>query len=35
MRFIEYLRKYPSADGSYIPFKERRDDETSQLYEDN
>ena len=29
------LRKYPSADGSYIPFKERRDDETSQLYEDN
>ena len=27
--------KYPSADGSYIPFKESRDDETRQLYRDN
>ena len=27
--------KYPSADGSYIPFKESRDDEARQLYGDN
>ena len=27
--------KYPSADRSYIPFKERRDDEARQLYGDN
>ena len=25
--------KYPSADGSYIPFKESREDEARQLYE--
>ena len=25
--------KYPSADGSYIPFKESREDKARQLYE--
>ena len=28
-------KKYPSADGSYIPFKESRYDEARQLYGDN
>ena len=27
--------KYPSADGSHIPFKESRDDKARQLYGDN
>ena len=27
--------KYPSANGSCIPFKESRDDEARQLYGDN
>ena len=27
--------KYASADGSYIPFKESRDDEARQLFGDN
>ena len=27
--------KYPSADGSYIPFKESQDNEARQLYGDN
>ena len=27
--------KYCSADGSYIPFKENREDEARQLYGDN
>ena len=27
--------KYPSANGSYIPFKESREDEARQLYGDN
>ena len=27
--------KYPSVDGSYIPFKESRDDKARQLYGDN
>ena len=28
-------QKYPSADGSYIPFNESRDDEARELYGDN
>ena len=35
MRFMEYSSKYPSADGSYIPFKERNENEARQLYGDN
>ena len=33
--FMEYSQKYPSADGSYIPFMERNQNEARQIYGDN
>ena len=34
MHFMEYSRKYSSADESYIPFKESCEDEAIKLYGD-
>ena len=34
-RFMEYSQKYPSDDGSYIPFKGRNETEARELYGDN
>ena len=32
---MEYSQKYPSDDGSYIPFKGRNETEARELYGDN